>query len=366
MFKIAIDARSVTEIKTGVGNYILNLINGLKEVDKENKFIIYTEKTRHFLKKISVVSKVFRILFYFYDNFIFPFVLLLDRIDIYHCPAFILPLINFKYKKVITIADLGFYAYGNDFSKKWHSRHLKFMLPMSIKKADKIIAISESTRRQIIEIFKVPEGKVKTIYLGVSEKYRILEDKAKIGYLLDKYRIKQPFILFVGNLDPRKNLLRLISAFHNVKSKINNLQLVIIGNRGELFQEDILKEVNKGDIVLTGYLKEDDVVCLYNAAAVFVFPSLYEGFGLPILEAMACGCPVVTSDVFSMPEVAGDAAILINPESIDEISSAIIRIIEDDKFRENLIQKGFKRAKKFNWKKTASETLAVYDSLNSI
>jgi len=360
---IAIDARSVNNNKTGIGNYIVNLVDGLKAADKGNNYVVYTEKVRHSIKKIPIISAISRIFYLFYDNLVFPFVLLVNKIDVYHCPAFILPLFNFKYKKVITIADLGFYVFGNNFSKKWHARHLKFMLPISVKKADKIIAISDSTKKQIVEIFGVPEEKVKTIYLGVSEKYKVIEDKKVIESLLEKYQIKKPFILFVGNMDPRKNLKRLISAFRKLKVNKSNLQLVIIGRKGELFQQDILEEVKRGDIVLTGYLDEDAVICLYNAASVFVFPSLYEGFGLPILEAMACGCPVVTSKVYSMPEVAGNAAILINPEKVDEISEAVLNIMDDNKLRENLIAKGFERAKKFNWEKTALETMEVFKTI---
>lgn len=358
--RIAVDARSVTDARTGIGSYIVNLIDSLKKIDSSGSYFFFTSYLRHRLKKIPVISIISRAFFFLYDNFFFPFELLLRRVDVYHSPAFILPLINFNYKKIITIADLGFYVYGRAFSKKWHSIHLKFMLPISVRKADKIIAISDSTKKQIIEIFKVPEEKVITIYLGVSSKYKIIEDKRFIDAVLLKYNIKKPFILFVGNMDPRKNLKRLIPAFRDAKKEKNNLQLVIVGARGELFQKDMLEEIERGDIILTGYITEEENICLYNAASVFVFPSLYEGFGLPIIEAMACGTPVVTSNVYSMPEIAGDAAITVNPEKISEITAAILKITGDDSLRKSLIEKGLQRAKLFNWEKTAGATLEVY------
>lgn len=361
--KISIDARSVADNRTGVGNYVVNLISSLKKLDDKNIYFIFKSSFRHGVKKIPFFSRMFRAFFFLYDNFIFPFKLLLINTDVYHSPAFILPLINFKYKKIITIADLGFYVYGRGFSRKWHEKHLKFMLPRSVRKADRIIAISESTRKQIIEIFDVPPEKVVTVHLGVSEKYKIMEDRASVDRFIEKYGIKKPFILFVGNMDPRKNLKRLISAFRSVKKEVKTLQLVIVGNKGELFQKDIMEEVKRGDVILPGYISEEEIICAYNAAAVFVFPSLYEGFGLPILEAMACGAPVVASNVYSMPEVAGGAAVTVNPESTEEITAAILKILNDENFRKNLIAGGLNRAKKFGWETTAQKTLEIYKSV---
>ncbi len=360
---IAIDARAISNNKTGIGNYIKNLCEKLPLIDKNNVYIYYQEKLRHSLKNIPVVSIISRILYFWYDNFVFPFQLALQKIDLYHNPAFILPLINFGYKKIITINDLGFYTFGADFSKGWHARHMKMMLPLSIKQADKIIAISQATKNQIINLFQVPPDKIVVTHLGVSEKYRKIQNEAGIKKILQNYNIKSPYILFVGTMDPRKNLVRLIKAFQNVKKQKKELKLVVVGNKGELFSEELDKMVTSGDIILTGYVGEEELVYLYNGASIFTFPSLYEGFGLPILEAMACGTPVITSNVYSMPEAAGDAAVLVDPESIEEIATAIMKLLDDQILRKKLIDQGLARVTQFTWEKTARETLAVYQEV---
>lgn len=364
--KIAIDARTVSNNKTGIGNYINNICEKLPVIDKNNVYVYYQEKLRHSLKKIPAISIISRLAYFIYDNFIFPLKMILDKIDIYHNPAFILPLVNFGYKKIITVNDLGFYTFGHDFAKGWPARHMKIMLPWSIKHADRIIAISEATKKQIIDIFKTPPEKITVTYLGVGKNFKVIKDKEAINNVLKKYSIAQPYIFFVGTMDPRKNLVRLIQAFKEVKKIINNLKLVIVGSKGELFTEELNALIGNGDIILTGYVEEEDLVCLYNGAIVFAFPSLYEGFGLPILEAMACGTPVITSNVYSMPEAAGDAAVLVNPESVEEITNAIIGLLDDQVLRKKLIDQGLTRVKQFTWEKTARETLAVYQEFMNV
>lgn len=360
---IVIDARAVTSSKTGVGNYIVHLAAGLARLDTKNRYLILSARFRHWIKSIPVLSVIFRVLLFCYDNFVFPFILLLQHTRVYHNPAFILPLVNFRYKKIITVNDLGFYTFGHNFAKGWHARHMKMMLPLSIKQADKIIAISQATKNQIIDVFHVASDKIVVTYLGVSEKYRVIASQVEVKEVLHKYQIEKPYILFVGTMDPRKNLVRLIKAFQIVKRQKNDIKLVIIGNKGELFLEELNKLVASGDIILTGYVGEEELVCLYNGASIFAFPSLYEGFGLPILEAMACGIPVITSNVYSMPEAAGDAAILVDPENIKEIANAIIGLLDNQVLRKQLIAKGLARVTQFTWEKTARETLAVYQEI---
>jgi glycosyltransferase involved in cell wall biosynthesis len=360
---IIIDARAVTNNRTGIGNYTVNLAEGLVKVDVQNCYKVLSTHFRHKIKNWPLLSGFFRVIIYCYDNSIFPFQLALKKTALYHNPAFILPLLNFGYKKIITIHDLGFYVFGSKFARNWHSWHLRFMLPYSIRHADKIIAVSQATKQQIIDIFKVASEKIVVTYEGVSEKFRLIQDKIGVEKVLAKYGIKRPYILFVGTMDPRKNLVRLIKAFQEAKKTLSDLKLVIVGSKGELYTPELNKLISAGDIVLTGYVGEEDLAYLYNGADVFAFPSLYEGFGLPILEAMACGTPVITSQVYSMPEVAGDAALLVDPENIEEIAAAIRRLINDHELRKGLIEKGLARAKQFTWAKTAAETLAIYQEV---
>lgn len=363
---IAIDARSLNKDKTGVGNYIANLTASLGTIDQANHYWIATSTLRHRVKKYPLLSSLGRIIYFVIDNFIFPLHALWRKADLLHCPAFILPLWNFRYKKVITIHDLGFYIFGGQFARGWHTRHMRFMLPYSISKADKIIAVSQATKQQIVDIFKINPEKVAVTYEGVSEKYRVIKDRAEVNKTLLKYRLQAPYILFVGTMDPRKNLVRLIQAFQKVKLGKKDLKLVIVGRKGELYTDELNKLIASGDIILTGYVEEEDMVCLYNGASVFVFPSLYEGFGLPILEAMACGTPVITSNVYSMPEVAGDAALLVDPENVEALAKGIKRLQDETALRSELIAKGLTRASAFTWDKTATATLTVYQEVMDI
>lgn len=361
--KIVIDARTVTGVKTGVGNYIVSLTQALRELDTNHTYLLDRAKWRHKLKKIRGLSTIARLFYLFTDNFIYPLRLLIRKPNIYHNPAFILPFLNFRYKKVITIHDLGFYVFGDKFAKGWHGLHMRFMLPYSVRQADRIIAVSGATKKQIMDIFKVPPEKITVTYEGVSEKFRVIQDTGEIEKVLAKYGIKKPYILFVGTMDPRKNLSRLIEAFTLVKKDIKNLRLLIVGGKGELFSAQMEKMIKTPDIISTGYVPDEDMVYIYNACDVFAFPSLYEGFGLPILEAMACGAPVVTSNVYSMPEVAGDAAILVNPEKVEEIKTAIVKLLMDTILRKQMVDKGLERVKEFTWRKTAATTLAVYEEV---
>lgn len=361
--KIAIDARTVSDNKTGIGNYINNICEKLPVIDKNNVYVYYQEKLRHGLKKIPVISIISRLLYFIYDNFIFPFRLIFDKIAIYHHPAFILPLLNFGYKKIITIHDLGFYVFGKDFATSWHARHLRFMLPRSLKKADKIIAVSEATKRQIMDIFHLPAEKIVVIYEGVSAKFKVIQDRVEVAKVLEKYGLKQPYILFVGTMDPRKNVKRLLEAFLQIKQEFPELSLVLAGARGYLFDKNLQYLIERGEIIAPGYICEEDLVCFYNGAKAFAFPSLYEGFGLPILEAMACGTPVLTSNRYSMPEVAGDSAVLVNPENIEELAAGLKALLGNSSLRDELRTKGLARVREFTWGKAACHTLAVYNEV---
>ena len=181
--------------------------------------------------------------------------------------------------------------------------------------------------------------------------------------MFTKYSITGSFILFVGNISPRKNILALLQAFNKLKKRGIKHKLVIAGKKDQRY-EQVLKTLNElnlgGEVIFTGYVPEEDLPKLYNAADLFVYPSLYEGFGLPILEAMACGTPVVASNVSSLPEVAGDAGLLVNPQDVDALTNAMYKVLTDDKLKESLIDKGLERAKFFSWEKTARETLEVY------
>jgi glycosyltransferase involved in cell wall biosynthesis len=235
--------------------------------------------------------------------------------------------------------------------------HNLFFNP-SLTNADRIITMSENTKKSIVEYFNIEPSKITVIYEGVDEKFKPY-DKKEVISVLSHYAIERPYLLAVGTLEPKKNYIKLLKAYKALKT---DLDLVIVGKKGWK-ADDIFKTIEalglKERVKLLGYIHIDDLPYLYNGAEIFVFPSLYEGFGLPLLEAMACGVPVVCSNTSSLDEISGDAALKFNPESTDEIVSQIKRLINDNELQDTLHNKGAKRAKLFSWDKTAQQTLAV-------
>jgi glycosyltransferase involved in cell wall biosynthesis len=249
--------------------------------------------------------------------------------------------------------------------------YFKALLAGSLRRADLVIAVSENTKKDIMDRYSVPGSKIRVVRAGIGEMFRKLseeERRGKIESVTGKYGIKKKFILAAARITPRKNFVRLVRAFKILKDdgKIDG-QLVIVGGEGWLYK-DVFKEVSsqglEEDVIFCGYIPQKDLIYLYNAASVFVYPSLYEGFGMPILEAMSCACPVVASNTSSIPEVCGNAAILVDPVDIEEIADAINRIFNDTRgIRQEMIDKGLDHVKHFSWGKTAKDTLRIYEDV---
>lgn len=300
---------------------------------------------------------------------------LLKGIDIYFNPHFFVAPVFPECKKVITFHDLSFEHHPQLFSHRkilWQ----KFLMntKQEAKKADKLMADSFSTKEDLINIYKIDPAKIKVVYLGVSKDFKpIRKDNSQLKRVRKKYSLPKSFVLYFGTIEPRKNLILLIKAFEALKEKtiwkdfegdvFSDLKLVIAGAKGWLYK-DIFKEVEnsryKKDIIFTGFVDDKDKPHLYNLANLFVYPSFFEGFGFPPLEAMACGVPTIVSNASSLPEIVGDGAVMIDPYNVDELAFAIREVLEDKDLRENLIKKGLKQAKKFSWDKTAQEVLRVF------
>ncbi|HEX8932392.1 MAG TPA: glycosyltransferase family 1 protein, partial [Patescibacteria group bacterium] len=249
---------------------------------------------------------------------------------------------------------------------------LKSWTKYSVAKAAKVLTISNSSRDDIIKEYNLSQDKVVVTHLGIKESVTLTPHIYSMNELKAKYNLSDNFILFVGTLQPRKNLLRLIEAFAKVlKSKdeshqLKNLQLVIVGRRGWLYEE-ILKAPEELDIAeqvkFLENVTDEELPLFYKNARCFVLPSLYEGFGLPVLEAMKQGCPVITSNISSLPEAGGEACLYVDPENIDDIAQKITKLVGNDKLRKELIEKGKAQVKKFSWEKTAKETLKVLEEV---
>lgn len=362
--KIGIDISQIV-YGTGVSVYTQNLVQSLLEIDKSNEYLLFASSLR--LRK--VLDNFCDSLSGNYKTKIYPFPpvflewlwnrwhvlaieILTGKIDLFHSSDWLEP--PAKCPKITTIHDLAILKYPENFLPKGgHDivANTKRKLELVKKESAAIIAVSENTKKDIIELLGIPERKIHVVYEGIPRWLKKVSTE-KVEKIKEKYRIEGNYLLSVSTLEPRKNIARIIEAHKLLMKKNKDLLLVLVGKIG--WGESL----NIGrNTVVTGYVYGEELCALYSGASALVFPTLYEGFGLPILEAMSCGCPVVTSNVSSMPEVAGEAAVLVDPLSLEGIAEGIKEALEN---REELIKKGYEQVKKFSWEKAAEETLTVY------
>jgi glycosyltransferase involved in cell wall biosynthesis len=299
-----------------------------------------------------------------WTQFALPFSLLLDkkRPDVFFSPSHYAPRFS-PVPTAISIMDLSYIHFPQLFTK--HDLYqLTNWTKYSAKEAKKIFTISNFSRGDIIKIYKKRPEDVISTPLGVRETENIKFKTENMEELNKKFGITKPYILFVGTIQPRKNIAKLIEAVSLLKNK--EVKLVVVGKKGWLW-EGILAAPDKFKIAnrvkFLDFVTNEDLPSLYKNALCFVLPSLYEGFGLPVLEAMKFGCPTVISNVSSLPEVGGDAAIYFNPQNVDDIAEKLELVIQDSKLREEMVEKGYNQVKKFSWEKTAKETLKVLEEL---
>lgn len=365
--RVAIDARGVNWYKgTGIGTYTDNILSQLLNIDQENYYHIYWsgddyERLNAPNSKIIMTSKKHHR--FFQQNYI-PSNLSKEKIDVYHVPQNGIGLSeNITCKKVITVHDLIPYIMPETVGRGYLLKFLK-EVPNIIENTDAIITVSNWSKRDILKFFPIEEDKVFVTPLATDMKYRPL-DKEWCRYMIEKkMNIKKPFILYIGGFSPRKNVRSLIMAFSKVYPNLNkDYALVITGSlrdEGNSLKELCSNLQISSQVIFTGFVEEDMLPILYNGAELFVYPSYYEGFGLPPLEAMSCGTPVITSNVSSIPEVVGDAGILIDPYDTTNLMKALENTLGDEKLKERLSQAGLNRAAQYSWKRTAAETLEVY------
>jgi glycosyltransferase involved in cell wall biosynthesis len=262
---------------------------------------------------------------------------------------------------IVAVHDISFRRYPRFFSPR---DRLLFatLLPMTLRRADAVITLSMHAKKEILRVYPYLAGKVHVVFGAPDPMFKPITDNKSLNSVKLRYGIKSEFLLSVGNLQPRKNLCRLIKAFSLIRGDIDQMQLVIVGGAKWHVSEiyDLVSRLGlEKNVVFTSYVSDKDLVALYNLARVFVYPSLYEGFGLPILEAMACGTPVICSNTSSMPEVAGDAAVLIDPHNVEQIAETLLFVLLDPKLKQDLRERGLERATGFSWRRTAQQTLEV-------
>ncbi|MBU3200109.1 glycosyltransferase family 4 protein [Clostridium estertheticum] len=368
--KIAIDARGINLYNgTGIGTYTENVLKNLINIDSVNNYHIFWsgnnfESIKKDNCKIIMTSKKHQ---RFFEDYYFPENISKENIDIYHMPQ---NGIGFSQaiscKKVVTIHDLIPYVMPETVGRGYLLKFLKEM-PIIIGNSDGIITVSEFSKRDILKYFPIDESKIFVTPLAADAKYTPLDKLHCKNFLEKAYNLNNPFLLYVGGFSERKNVASAITAFSKVyKDLSENYNLVIVGDYRDSGQKlmKLTKELNMlSHVIFAGFVPEEHLPLFYNSCDAIIYPSFYEGFGLPPLEAMNCGTPVIASNLTSIPEVVGDTGILINPYDIEGISLAIGNLLSSEKLRSELSAKALLRAKQFSWQNTAGRTLKVYESV---
>jgi len=386
--KIVIDARMYGLEHAGIGRYILNLIDEIEKLDKKNDYFILLRKKyySHFAKASTSAKATadrsrdkqnsnFQAVLADYPHYswqeqiFLPVLLFKLKPDVVHFPHFNVPLF-WCGKYVVTIHDLIKHQFrGGQMTTRFRLFYwfkylnYRFLVWLVVKRAAKIITPSHWWKKELIKRYHLPPTKINVTYEGVEKKFQIPNSKFQIysARVLGKYKIKKPFVIYTGSLYPHKNVERLVLAVKKIK-----FPLVIVCGRNvflERFEKRIKKLKAENLVTLTGFVPDEELVALYQQAEAFVFPSLLEGFGLPGLEAMAVGLPVLASNSSCLPEVYGPAAIYFDPLNVNEMASKIKKIISDKRLKQKMIKLGYQQVKKYSWQKMAKETLRVYNVL---
>lgn len=296
-----------------------------------------------------------------WEQAVLPFQLVKEGIDLIHSLAFVQPLFT-SCPGVVTIYDLSFLLFPEGFNP-WKRLYLKYMIPYSARRSRRVIALSQSTKNDLGRLFGIPEEKIEVVPCGVDPRFQPLNENL-ISQFRQRRRLPERMILFVGTIELRKNVSLLLEAYAQIKKDIPHA-LVLAGARGWGADGVMARAERLGlaDVIFAGYVEQEELPLWYNAADLLAYPSLYEGFGLPPLEAMASGTPVVTSNTSSLPEVVGDAGILVDPRNGDEIANAMLKVLHDKGLQEEMRKRGLERAKRFTWQGAAEETVRVYEEV---
>jgi glycosyltransferase involved in cell wall biosynthesis len=362
--RIGIDARLVYYSQAGIGQYILHLVDALARIDSDNEYVLLQSRkdettileqpnfrrvslwtpSHHRLERYSLNVELMRL-----------------GLDVLHSPDFIPPH-RPSCRSVITVHDLAFLLYPHFLTKE--SARYYGHIDNAVRWTDHIIAVSESTKRDTVDHLGVPEDKITVVHEAANPIFRPISQEEARQQVQNRHGLECRFILFVSTIEPRKNVPTLMRALWQLAECYKeDVHLVLAGGKGWLYEDAFVAvdELKLDDRVhFVGRVSSEDLLYLYNAAELLAHPAFYEGFGLPPLEAMACGLPVIVSNVSSLPEVVGDAGVLVDPHDVDELTVAMWRVLTDEELRREMIEKGLRQAARFSWDRAASETLEIY------
>ncbi|MBC2694132.1 MAG: glycosyltransferase family 4 protein [Desulfobacteraceae bacterium] len=369
---IGIDIRPLTflnDSRVGIYQYTYNLVSNLLAIDSHNDYTLLStfggfrgdvRIAGKFVKRFS--GRLSNLLL---ERLPLPIEWLIGRVDVFHGLDYFLPHC-FCCKSIVTIHDLIVLKHP-EFLKPEMVVSSQKRIYSSVKRSDAIITVSNFTKGEIVDLLNIPEERVRVIYIGMAPNFRRVKDRAKIEEVKAKYGVKGPYLLFVGRVEPKKNIKTLIRACVELRNAtIYKYPLLVVGEKAWGFQAvwEIVQQFHaENDTIFTDVVDGDDLPCLYSGAELFIFPSLFEGFGIPVTEAMACGTPVVASNQTSIPEIAGDAALLVDPLSVEELAGAMHNVLSNPLLKRQLVEKGLERVKTFSWENTARETISLYQEV---
>jgi glycosyltransferase involved in cell wall biosynthesis len=366
--RIAIDARKLRDF--GIGTYVRNLLRHLARLDHTTEYVVLCREADGDLT--HELGENFRLVaerspnYSIREQLAIPLDLRRERVDLFHAPHYVLPPLT-PCRSVVTIHDCIHLRFPQYLPNRLSYAYALSSLWVATHRSSRIMTVSETSKRDILRYFRVPESKIDVIYNAIDERFGQIPAPDEIERVRERYQLNDPFVLYAGNIKPHKNIERLIEAFHSLKRHgFDEVKLLIIGD--EISKYSTLRravhryKLHK-HVRFFGFVPDQTLAILYRLAAVFVFPSLYEGFGLPPLEAMASGTPVITSNVSSLPEVVGDAALLIDPYEPEAIADALRRVLTDDALRADLRAKGLARANHFSWDRSIRRVREIYDEV---
>jgi glycosyltransferase involved in cell wall biosynthesis len=377
---IAIDGRTIKRNRTGVGVYAERLVKALLQLDQKNAYTVFLLEDDPMIASPNLQKVMIRRYAGIgpnrvWENLVLPRYLTKNDVDIYFCPAYVLPILRrrrrnskSRTKFVVTIHDLVGFIFPETFTLKMRLwQHL--FVGNAVRVADRILADSEATKKDILRFYNLDANLINVVYPPVGEQFRPITDPATIASIRKTHNLPEKFILYVGTLEPRKNVAALARAYAKLPGELRDRYALILAGAAGWYSAEILKEIDSlkmtDRIRILGYVDRGDLAGLYSMATVFAYLSVYEGFGSPPLEAMACGTPVLSSHSSSLPEAVGDAGFLVDPNNIDEISAHLARMLTDDSLRKKFSQAGLKWAQQFSALEKAREVLRIFEEVGA-
>lgn len=372
--RIGIDCRMYSSQFTGIGRYVFELVENLQKIDQHNHYFLFFNQPEfnNFqsgnpnFQKVLVGAKHYSLA----EQTTFLKILNAHQLDLMHFTHFNAP-IFYRRPSIVTIHDLTLHFFpGKKMTSFIHRLAYRATIRAAVRKAARIIAVSRSTGRDLEGLLDVPLKKIQIIYEGVNSDFKVIDNPSRLNHTLRKYHIHKPFLLYTGVWRDHKNLNGLLEAFALIRQKLD-LQLVVTGRKDSIYADEIFDLTRKlglqsedtsapPHVIFPGLVSEDELIDLLNLAKIYVFPSFYEGFGLPPLEAMQCGTPVAASDISCIPEICADNAVYFDPHSPEDIADKVEKLFTDHELYQRLVTSGLQHVKKFSWSKMAKETHQLY------